>query len=1002
MTILRIPAAIMLVVMHATTVASPPTLKHASACVNGMAEGFPCSNVDLAAHLSLSALGATAGQDGNDIWGWTDPATGREYALVGVGNGTSFVDVTVPDHPIALGLLPTHTGNSLWRDIKVYANHAFIVSEAVGHGMQVFDLTRLRGVQPPATFTADAHYAGFGRAHNIVINEASGFAYAVGSRQGTTQCSGGLHMINVSVPVAPVFAGCFAADGYTHDAHCVMYDGPDTQHSGREICFNSNENTLTIVDVTTKSAPVQIARKGYPGNRYAHQGWLTPDHRWFLMNDELDEINNNHNTRTYVWNVEDLDDPKLTFAYTAAVAATDHNLYIRDQYAFLANYKSGLRILDLSAIAHGDISEVAFFDTYPADNTSGFDGAWSSYPFFESGTVIVSDISRGLFVLQPRLCREPDVVSGLGAKPAGDNAISLAWQAGIEPGTRYEVFRELGGCGTGPGNMLVDALASPGFVDTTASGQVNYGYRVRSVAQSGQCRSAFSACVEASTTGACTAPPMFAGLDKASSAGTPRCTVDLSWNMATPSCAGPALHEVHRSTDADFVPAPDTLIQQAGQAVSTRDFEVSSGQTYHYAVRARDGSNGASEGNLVRHSATPTGPLTAGTWSNGAEPGEAFLGSGAVVPLHVAWHVAEGIAHSGSRSYDSGYPGADCIALSTPAIDLAGAGSAMLGFHHRFGIVDGRDGGRVEVSTDGVNWAPVVPFGGYPGQIAKAGNACGWPVGTGVYSGTALTEWDEQTVDLSAYSGRVYLRWVFSTAAGEPAEGWWIDTISISPALVDGSCSTIPAASSVSITAVEPEPSAAGSMVTIVFAVEHVPSEGSGPTGDVIVTAGEGAGYCVATLPQNSCSLLMLQPGMHTVTASYPGGNGYPGASDSVAHEVLAAQASMQLIVTPASPAPAGEVQVLVTVGGAQALAAPTGSVAISSNREPATCMIDLPATSCSLQLQAAGTHLLGASYSGDALYRPGTTTRQYVIRGELDLFSDGFEQTVPPAPRQD
>src|SRR5690554_7849912 len=104
-------------------------------------------------------MGGTSGTDANDIWGWTDPLTGREYAPVGLSNGTSFVDVTDPSNPVYLGRLPAHSENSLWRDIKVYADHAFVVSEAWDHGMQIFDLTRLRDVaNPPATFTADAHY----------------------------------------------------------------------------------------------------------------------------------------------------------------------------------------------------------------------------------------------------------------------------------------------------------------------------------------------------------------------------------------------------------------------------------------------------------------------------------------------------------------------------------------------------------------------------------------------------------------------------------------------------------------------------------------------------------------------------------------------------------------------------------------------------------------------------------------------------------------------------
>ncbi|HBC02806.1 MAG TPA: regulator, partial [Aequorivita sp.] len=138
-------------------------------CENGTAGQYPCNGLDLLSRISLSTFGSDRG---NDSWGWTDPLDGKEYALMGLGNGTAFVDITDPVNPIYLGKLPTHTDSSTWRDIKVYNDHAFIVSEAGGHGMQVFDLTRLRNVtNAPETFTEDAHYDGFGHCHNIVINE---------------------------------------------------------------------------------------------------------------------------------------------------------------------------------------------------------------------------------------------------------------------------------------------------------------------------------------------------------------------------------------------------------------------------------------------------------------------------------------------------------------------------------------------------------------------------------------------------------------------------------------------------------------------------------------------------------------------------------------------------------------------------------------------------------------------------------------------------------------
>jgi choice-of-anchor B domain-containing protein len=373
----------------------------ATPCVNGYAAQFPCDNVDLLAYLPLSNIG---GGNGNDIWGWTDPVTGKEYAIMGRSSGTAFVDISDPENPVYVGNLPTHTTNSSWRDIKVYNDHAFVVSEASNHGVQVFDLNQLRTViLPPVTFANSAHYNGIGSAHNIAINEQSGYAYAVGA----SSCSGGLHMINIQNSLSPTFAGCYSLDGYIHDTQCVIYSGPDVEHHGKEICFNSNgsniTNAFTVVDVTNKGTPIRLSQSGYAGSRYSHQGWLTEDQRYFLLDDELDEQQYGHSTRTYVWDVSNLDAPILLGYYNGTTAAIDHNQYIVDNHSYQANYRSGLRILNIDNIATNSLVEVAYFDIYPANDNPNFNGAWSVYPFFESGVVVVSGIEQGLFVLQPRL-----------------------------------------------------------------------------------------------------------------------------------------------------------------------------------------------------------------------------------------------------------------------------------------------------------------------------------------------------------------------------------------------------------------------------------------------------------------------------------------------------------------------------------------------------------------------------------------------------------------------
>ncbi len=381
-------------------------------CEDGEAGGYDCNEVDLLAFVPWEELGAARGARLNDVWGWTDPETGREYAIVCHMDGTSFVDVTDPYNPRYLGHLPKTEGSraNTWRDAKVYRNHAFVVADGAGeHGMQVFDLTRLRSVTEPEVFDADALYTEIASSHNVAINEATGFAYLVGS-SGTESCGGGSHMVDINDPLNPVFAGCFAhpntgrgGTGNSHDTQCVIYRGPDEDYRDREICVNSNETALSIADVTDKDNPVAVSSAAYPAIAYAHQGWLTEDHRYFYSNDELDEVSGLvEATRTLVWDLQDLDDPILITEYYSDTQATDHNLYIRGNRLYMTNNRAGLRVLDISDPENP--VEVGHFDTTPwSDDAAGFDGTWSVYPFFDSGTVVISSRREGLFIVKPRV-----------------------------------------------------------------------------------------------------------------------------------------------------------------------------------------------------------------------------------------------------------------------------------------------------------------------------------------------------------------------------------------------------------------------------------------------------------------------------------------------------------------------------------------------------------------------------------------------------------------------
>ena len=273
--------------MEARSVGKP--ISHAFAsnqpCSNGKSGQYACDGIDMQSFVPIAEMGST--RDASDSWGWTDPQTKDEIAIVCMEDSTAFVQVTDPTNPIVLGnLYMSGDRMRIWCDAKVYANHAFIIRE-VDAGLQVFDLETLR----PYYNTPSQHvrqlkdetvYRGQGltSTHNVVMNEETGFAYLVGS----TTCSGGLHVVDVKDPKNPTFAGCFSQDGYCHDAEVVIYDGPDAQHKGKEIAVMFNEDTLTIVDVSDKSDMKQLSRTSYDRNYYTHQGWFTPDMRYIIAN----------------------------------------------------------------------------------------------------------------------------------------------------------------------------------------------------------------------------------------------------------------------------------------------------------------------------------------------------------------------------------------------------------------------------------------------------------------------------------------------------------------------------------------------------------------------------------------------------------------------------------------------------------------------------------------------------------------------------------------------
>jgi choice-of-anchor B domain-containing protein len=376
----------------------------------------------LRSRLDLTQLAAPGADTGNvalaSAWGWTDPQTNKEYALVARRSDLAIVDISDPDVPVLVGNVQRTAGTNptTWRDVRVIGDWAYIGVDAANHGIQAFDLRRVRGVSAPTLFTADATYMGVSNSHSLGVNldTSTPFLFAAGANTindipEAPDTVGGLQILNVSNPLAISTAASWQSDNYIHETVIFSYNGPDTEHVGKQLAFNSNAtastNSFSILDATNMASLVRISQATYPQTGYNHQGYLTEDHRFLLMNDELDETNLGlTQTRTHVFDVTDLDNPVYKGFAEWGNGSIDHNFYIAGDFIYQANYTRGIRIHKIGDLDSADPEDwidfdIAWLDTYPANDGQSFNGAWQVYPYFASGNIIVSDINGGLFIV---------------------------------------------------------------------------------------------------------------------------------------------------------------------------------------------------------------------------------------------------------------------------------------------------------------------------------------------------------------------------------------------------------------------------------------------------------------------------------------------------------------------------------------------------------------------------------------------------------------------------
>ncbi|CCC05475.1 unnamed protein product [Sordaria macrospora k-hell] len=366
---------------------------YASYVANDPKYTFRCNNLDLYDFKTHAELGSGSGR-GAGSWGWTSPK-GREFVAIAQEDGTAFAEVTKKGKLVYLGRLPQYTtaAPSLWREIKGYKSYILIGSEAVNHGVQIFDLAKLQNVDPknPKVFTNEEDLDGWwneglpvGRSHNVVTNEEKKYGVAVGFQPRTGPLKAGLVFFDLTDPKNPKTLGGSGEDGF---------------------------------DVTDKQSIRIISNTSYEGASYTHQGWvLDPNwQKYLILDDEYDEYNAaglgaDGYPITYIWDITSLENPKQTGHYKGLRRGIDHNQFVHNGFSYQSNYGLGLSILDLRSVPFDPtgkrIKEVAYFDVHPEDDDAPgggnvtFTGTWSHYPFFPSGYIVINTMDRGAFVVK--------------------------------------------------------------------------------------------------------------------------------------------------------------------------------------------------------------------------------------------------------------------------------------------------------------------------------------------------------------------------------------------------------------------------------------------------------------------------------------------------------------------------------------------------------------------------------------------------------------------------
>lgn len=327
----------------------------------------------------------------NEVWGWVNPQTGREYALIGSQMGVHIIDVSDKEHIKEVDFVAGRSDSVINRDFKSEGNYVYAFAHQKAGSMQIWDMATL----PDSVHIVydDVMYADkekktplFDIAHAIFIENNR--LYITNPRYPNMPNDKGLAVLDISDPTFPTVKKIYTKDDFG-GVHALFVRN-DTAY------LNSGGSGLYIVDMKDLDNPIVLYRyEGYPFSGFNHTGWLSDTGKIYVMADET------WGTPVKVLDVKDPTNPTLLSYLNPYMVydsnAIPHNQFVVGQYAITSYYYDGVQIYDISDPKNPSMA--GYYDTYPQENDHTFKGCWGVYPFLPSGRILASDMQTGLYVL---------------------------------------------------------------------------------------------------------------------------------------------------------------------------------------------------------------------------------------------------------------------------------------------------------------------------------------------------------------------------------------------------------------------------------------------------------------------------------------------------------------------------------------------------------------------------------------------------------------------------